>query len=321
MDITGDFFLEVQREVARLSFNGPPCFPPPPPPPASPDCRSPVPQDGDPEPMYEVPPALEDEKQPGSVATDGKSASVSSGDASINQDPATTAAGVDEWTPGYDVISNPKSKAKDASGEPASGPKPVPRKKPQQSETENHSEESKGRPARSSLVIERPPHLYQVVSDELLDGSADPGQPKTVAVPMRHMHIYEAPDEALKPRPKSKLPPKNRPPLDPPKKESPVTPDSNHHGNGNTDHNSITAAVSPSVTPSKLTSDPSASLHGAGVPVKRLMVDIQYPERVEEGGRAGRGGGGGGKAVEEEEPVFLFPKNRCSNFIKVGVSE
>ena len=268
--------------------------------------------------MYEVPPALDDDKQHASTATDGKSVSVSNGDASINQAPATTAAGGDEWTPGYDVVSNPKSKARDTSGGPVSGPKPVPRKKPHQSESENHSEELADRPARSSQVVERPPHLYQVVPDELLDGSVNPGQPTTVAVPMRHMHIYEAPDEALKPRPKSRLPPKNRPPPEPPEKEIPVAPDLNHHGNGNTDRNSITGTASPSITSSKLTSDPSASLRGAGLPVKRLMVDIQYPDRGEEGGRAGRGGGGGGKAVEEEEPVFLFPKNRCSNFIKVS---
>ena len=299
-DLTGSSLLDVQKEVARLSMVGPPSFPPPPPPPHS---ESPTPDKQPTEHMYEVPPALDEEK-PLPRAKDSREKP---------QPPAADEE--DEWTPGYDVIAKPKKKPKDSSAPPR-GPKPILKQKSVPAESEKPVRLAPKPQVRSaqSAVIERPPHLYETVPETMSEGAENIAQPKSVLVPMRHTHIYEMPDQPVKPRPKSRLPPKNRPPPTPPGKTPPKTV-TNGLGSNDTDRGDVSS--SGQRPPPKLASPMTDATHlGANLPGKRLTVDIQYPGGGGDSG--GVAGGGGGKLASGEEPVFLFSKDHSSSFIRVS---
>lgn len=295
--------LDVEHQRARLSVVGPPSFPPPPPPP-KPLSSSP-PEDH----MYETPPALVQMKSvPDSTQCHA---------AEENTQPPTSSDKLeDDWTPGYDIISNPKNR-KSAKKPAAKLPtKLSPSTKQALPESQGHPPSSplsglyKDERAKlsSSTVASRSPHLYEAVLDEVLESNraeAAAPRPASIAVP-RRSHIYETPSEVRKKlrrkTPKKRPPP--APPIDTTKPDHSVpiaATELDEESNGQPKDGSYDALSTPV---SEIVSNPISYL-GPDLAGKRLTVDIQYNLGEEE-------------EKESNEPKFLFKKGHSSSFIRVS---
>ena len=317
--------LEVQTQVARFSMAGPPSFPPPPPPPPSEFSPSPPPEDH----MYEVPPALSKLRQLSQEPPQEQSDTKAAAKVPVTTVPVDSKLDDDGWTPGYDVISKPKKGKKPVPG--SGSPKPPRKQKSLPAESDQTPpflpppaqqqpmllvKEERAKSSQST-VFERPPHLYEVVPDNvLLDETGQRARPTTVLVPMRRTHIYESAEEAQKQvRPKSRIPPRTkRPPPAPPGAFTPtkaggnlpsIATDQVDSSNGvvvqpraNTNnHNLVPSPVK------EIVSNPTSYL-GTNLSGKRMTVDIQQPDEKE----------------EVKEPVFLFSKGHSSCFIRVRLA-
>ena len=293
--------LDVEQQRARLSVVGPPSFPPPPPP----EEVSPPPQEDH---MYETPPAL----VKSSLAPDPTQEHHHARE-DVKAPPTCTAGEnlKDDFIPGYDVVSNPKS----GGGKPA---KPPPLK--QTSAAENSNPQSLPPPVdmykderaklTCSAIIPRSPHLYEAVPDEMF-GADENARPASIAIP-RRVHLYESPSEVHK-KMRRDPPPKKRPPPPPP--TAVTKPDHNIPNVATEQVDSPNEVVRPKpnnalVSPvTEIVSNPTAYL-GTDLAGKKLTVDIQYDVEEEEEEEEG----------EAREPRFLFHKQHCSNFIHVSLS-
>ena len=305
-------------------MTGPPSFPPPPPP--SEFSPSPPPEDH----MYEVPPALSKLRQLSQEPPQEQSDTKAAVKVPVSTAPVDSKLDDDGWTPGYDVISKPKKKGKKPV--PGSGSPKPPRKQkslpvesdqtppflppPAQQQPMLLVKEERAKSSQLTM-FERPPHLYEVVPDNVLPNeTGQRARPKTVLVPMRHTHIYESAEEAQKQvRPKSRIPPRTkRPPPAPPGAFTPtkacenlpsIATDQVDSSNGvvvqpraNTNnHNLVPSPVK------EIVSNPTSYL-GINLSGKRPTMDIQQPDEKE----------------EVKEPVFLFSKGRSSCFIRVRLA-
>ena len=295
--------LDVEQQRARLSDVGPPSFPPPPPP----QDNSPLPPQDH---MYETPPAL--------MQTKPQQDSLQEHDTKQTSKPPVAAPSdekiKDDWTPGYDVVSNPK-KVKSAKCSPDSPLKNSPPEESAQQLSPSMQLKigDRTKTCRSTVFV-RSPHLYESVPDDRFENSADEcARPKTILVPMRS-HIYESPDEVRK-KVRKKPPPKKRPPPPPPtnvttptktdnnvpmiatgpaEQVDPPTPPARPKSNVN---NALTSPVA------EIVSNPVSYL-GADLGGKRLTVDFQYDMKDDE--------------KDAKEPKFLFNKGHSSSFIRVS---
>ena len=225
----------------------------------------------------------------------------------------------DDWTPGYDVVSKPKNgkSTKNSTAKLTKQSLLTHQSLPEHSLPEGADQQPSSPLAglykderakfSRSTVTPRSAHLYEAVSDEVLESNraAEAARPASIAVP-RRSHIYETPSEVRKKMRRNT--PKKRPPPSPPTHKTkpdnsvPIvatTPDKDSNGHPKTDPYS---ALSTPV--SEIVSNPISYL-GPDLAGKRLTVDIQYNEGEDE-------------EKESNEPIFLFNKGHSSSFIRVS---
>ena len=283
-----------KSKVFQFSRGGPPSFPPPPPP----GCESSQ-GGGIMEHTYEVPAALmEGHTQiPDALGEDIE--------AENQPDQGGELFEMDDFPPeaGYEVVANVRGKG----GQKKAGAFNL-----------VHIDESS---VKGSAQVERPPHLYTVVPDDVKGGGGG-RRTKMVAIPMRKPNLYEAISENVeegggkgggrggKPKriatptgaveagksPKSprkrvgnfpQLKPKDKPPPAPPASRKPK--------------------------PAEPVPNSGHQLHSTSLP-EAPLVDPYVGKRItvayREGDEPGESGGDG-------QPQFLFPSSHCQKFLAV----
>lgn len=320
---------DVKEQSARLSMVGPPSFPPPPPP-QDPSSSPPL------EHTYEAPTAI------------AKSKSTEEAAPRAHKEPAkpppTAVFSIDadledEITPGYEIVTRVKKNRAKSAKKSSRVDTPVKKSPPskQRSLPENSTDDLKpplpppalykDENAKSSVrsaVIPRSPHLYEAVSDDVIESNrlaaAESSKPSsTVAIP-RHSHTYETLDDvknSKKARPTKgrltakKRPPPPAPPISGAKPDSGlpiVTTETTDGGssppNGVAQRSAVNSSSSLASPVAEIVSNPMSYL-GANMAGKKLTVDIQYDADAEE-------------EKESNEPKFLFNKGRLSHFIPVS---
>ena len=310
---------DVKQQSVRLSMVGPPSFPPPPPP----EDASSSPPLGH---TYEAPPTLANGRCTGDATP------------KVPKEPAkpppTAAFAIDddiedERTPGYEIVTRVKKSRAKSAKKSSRVDAPVNESPPtkQRSLPEDIVaglkpplpapalfKDVNAKSSARSAVTQRSPHLYEAVSDDVIESNR-PNQPlPNVAVP-RCSHTYETLEDVKKARPTKGRPltTKKRPPPPAPPTKPDNGPPIAETTDGATDLptsgvarrsalNSSSSIVSP-VT--EIVSNPMSYL-GANMAGKRLTVDIQYDADEEE-------------ERETNEPKFLFTKGRLSHFIPVSL--
>ena len=246
----------------------------------------------------------------------------------------------DEVTPGYEIVTRVKNRAKSANKgsrvdapvkkSPPTKQKSLPEDitaglKPPLPPPVLYKDEKAKSPAPSA-VIARSPHLYEAVSEEVIESNrltveAESSRPSsTVSVP-RCSHTYETLDDvknSKRPRPtkgrpstaKKRLPPP-APPTSAAKQDSgspnvtaEMTNGAADSPNGGVRRSALNSSSSIASPVAEIVSNPMSYL-GANMAGKRLLVDIQYDADEEE-------------ERETNEPKFLFNKGRSSHFIPVS---
>ena len=280
-----------KSKAFQLSRAGPPSFPPPPPPYQSSQGG------GIMEHTYEVPAALRDghTEIPDTLDND-------------NDQPDQGGEGfeMDDFPPeaGYEVVPNTRGKG---GKEKAGDFKLV------------HVDESA---IKGSAEIERPPHLYTVVPDDVKGGGR---KAKMVAVPMRKPNLYEAISENVEEgggrggggggRPKGVAIPIGKPPA----VEAAKSPKSPKKRGGNFPQLKPRAKPPPAPPgsrkpkPAEPVPNSGHQHHSSSLP-EAPFVDPYVGKRItvayREGDEAGESGGDG-------QPQFLFPSSHCQKFIAV----
>lgn len=269
-----------RARVARLSTAGPPSFPPPPPPSLAPEsdslnvCKDGVTMDH----TYEVPSELlEGHTQVPSVSIEDENPAKGKGE---REDGKRGAFSPEETEIGYEVVT------KNNGGNGVE-------KRVSVSDVQMVFVDESSFP--DSTQVQRPPHLYAVVPENVGGGGgAERGEEKSIAVPMRQPHLYEAVDSSKNQKTSQKkregkfpqLKPKTKPPPAPPpgKKPKPVEP-------------------APNPTHQQISSPTHEVLSANPLLGKRITVTYR------EGDEPGESPSGG-------RPLFLFPSSR--RFIAVS---
>ena len=319
---------DVKQQSVRLSMVGPPSFPPPPPP----EDASSSPPLGH---TYEAPPTLANGR-----CTEDATPKVPKEPV---KPPPTAVFSIDddiedEITPGYEIVTRVKKSRAKSAKKSSRVEAPVKKSPPtkQRSLPEDIAaglkpplpahvlfKDENAKSSAPSAVIPRSPHLYEAVSDDVIESNrlaAESSRPlPNVAVPSCS-HTYETLDDVknsrkarpTKGRPSTtkKRPPPPAPPTKPDNGPPIVTTETTDGAtdpptNGVARRSALNSSSSIASPVTEIVSNPMSYL-GANMAGKRLTVDIQYDADGEE-------------ERESNEPKFLFTKGRLSHFIPVSL--